>query len=275
RRAREERLPQLAGSLTFTTVLSLVPLLAVGFALFARLPALRGVGQAIQQHLLSGLLPADIARTVPRYLGQFTANTGGLTPVGALFLGVTALATAFTVENVLNRLWQVRQDRPLLRRLGLYVLMLAVAPVLLGASLWATAWLQAASGGLLKTLPPLAALVLNLGPVVLGSVGFAGLYHFVPNAVVRKREAIVGGLLAGIAFELGKRGFALYLQKVPTYRTVYGAFAPLLAFLLWVYFSWLVTLAAALVTANLGRGGRAPARRGGPAVRPRPAGPRR
>ena len=56
-------------------------------------------------------------------------------------------------------------------------------------------------------------------------------------------------------------GFAIYLQNVPTYRTVYGAFAPLLAFLLWVYFSWLVTLAAALVTANLSRAGKQPARR--------------
>ena len=83
----------------------------------------------------------------------------------------------------------------------------------------------------------------------------------VPNARVRRRDAIVGGLLAGIAFELGKRGFAFYLQNVPTYRTVYGAFAPLLAFLLWVYFSWLVTLAAALVTANLARAGKQPARR--------------
>ncbi|HZY17306.1 MAG TPA: YihY family inner membrane protein [Ramlibacter sp.] len=261
RRAREERLAQVAGSLTFTTVLSIVPLLAVSFALFARFPAIRGVGTALQEHLLKGLLPADIARTVLKHLGQFTANTGSLTPVGTLFLVATALATAFTVEKVLNRIWQVRKERTVLRRLGLYLLMLAVAPTLLGASLWATSYLQAASSGLLRTLPPAAAFVLNLGPLVLGVVGFAGLFHVVPNAKVRRREAIAGGLLAAVAFELGKRGFALYLLKVPTYRTVYGAFAPLLAFLLWVYFSWLVTLAAALVTAGLGRAGRAPARR--------------
>ena len=102
---------------------------------------------------------------------------------------------------------------------------------------------------------------LTLGPVLLAAAGFGALFYFVPNANVRRREAVAGGLLAGIAFELGKRGFALYLQNVPTYRTVYGAFAPLLAFLLWVYFSWLVTLAAALVTASLGRAGKQPARR--------------
>ena len=74
-----------------------------------------------------------------------------------------------------------------------------------------------------------------------------------PNTQVRKRDAIVGGLLASIAFELGKRGFAAYLLHVPTYKTVYGAFALVPVFLLWVYLSWLLTLAVALVTANMGR----------------------
>ena len=256
RRAREERLAQVAGSLTFTTLLSVVPLLAVSFALFTRFPGLRGVGEAIREHLLRGLLPADIARTVLKYLGQFAANTSGLTLVGSLLVLASALSMLFSVENVLNRIWQVRKNRTILARLGLYLLMLAVAPILLGASLWATSYLLAASGGLLGALHPSASFVLNLGPVVLGTAGFASLFYFVPNAKVRRREAIAGGLLASIAFELGKRAFAAYLLQVPTYKTVYGAFAPFLVFLLWVYFSWLVTLAAALITANL-----APAKR--------------
>jgi membrane protein len=92
--------------------------------------------------------------------------------------------------------------------------------------------------------------------VAVGAVGFATLFRCVPNAAVRRREALAGGLLASIAFEFGKHGFAFYLGHVPTYRTLYGAFAPLLAFLVWVYYSWLVTLAAALVSASLGGGGR-------------------
>jgi len=77
------------------------------------------------------------------------------------------------------------------------------------------------------------------------------LFYFVPNTKVRRRDAIVGGLIACIALELGKHGFAAYLLKVPTYKAVYGAFAVLPVFLLWVYFSWLVTLTAALIAANL------------------------
>ena len=133
------------------------------------------------------------------------------------------------------------------------MLTLAVGPPALGVSLWATSYVLGASMGLIGTLPPSARFVLNLGPVALTWVGLASLFYFVPNTRVRRRDAIVGGLIASIALELGKRGFAAYLLKVPTYKAVYGTFAVFPVFLLWVYFSWLVTLAAALITANLAR----------------------
>jgi membrane protein len=255
RRGREERLAQGAGGLTLATVLSLVPLLAVSFALFTRIPALRPAGEAIREHLLRGLLPADLATTVLKHLTRFAGNTTGLTLVGSLFLLVSALALLLNVENTLNRIWQAK-PRPVLRRLALYGVMLLTGPVIVGASLWATSSLLAASGSVIATRPGWLPQLVNLAPVVLDAAAFACLFRFVPHAPVRWRDAIVGGLLAGAAFESGKRGFAFYLASVPTYRTVYGAFAPVLAFLVWVYYSWLVTLAAALVSANLSRGGR-------------------
>jgi membrane protein len=261
RRGREQRLPQAAGGLAFTTVLSMVPLLAVSFALFARIPALRPTGEAIREHLLRGLLPADITRTVLKYLAQFTGNAGGLTLVGFAALLVSSLALLLSVENTFNRIWLVKKPRPVLRRLSLYVCILLTGPVVIGASLWATSYLLAASSALVGTAPDWLRHALTLGPVVLGAVGFACLFRFVPHTAVRWRDAIAGGLLAGIAFEFGKRGFAVYLANVPTYRTIYGAFAPLLAFLVWVYYSWFVTLAAALVSASLPRAGAQPQRR--------------
>jgi membrane protein len=161
----------------------------------------------------------------------------------------------------LNRIWQVKQPRPVLRRLALYVCMLLTGPVIVGASLWATSYLLAASSGLAVARGAWLSHALNWGPAILSAAGFTCLFRFVPHAAVRWRNAIAGGLLAGIAFELGKRGFAIYLANVPAYRTIYGAFAPLLAFLVWVYYSWFVTLAAALVAASLPRGGAQPARR--------------
>jgi membrane protein len=261
RRGPEERLTQAAGALTFATAVSVVPLLAVSFALFARIRALHPAGEAIREHLLRGLLPADIAKTVLKHLAQFTGNASGLTLLGFAVLLLSALALLLNVENTLNRIWQVKKPRPILRRLVLYVSMLLTGPVIIGSSLWATSYLLTASRELMGARPAWLPHVLNLGPIALGATGFACLFRFVPHTLVRWRDAIAGGLLAGIAFELGKRGFAIYLANVPTYRTIYGAFAPLLAFLVWVYYSWFVTLAAALVSASLPRTRAQPARR--------------
>jgi membrane protein len=252
RRARDSHLAQVAGSLTFTTVLSLVPLLAVSFALFARFPIFRPFEKAIEDHLLKSLLPGELSRSVLRHLAQFAGNANGLTLVGSVFLLLAALALLLTVENALNQIWQVRQQRPLARRIGLYLLMLAFGAPVLGASLWATSYLLSVSMGLIGSLPPSVSFVLNSGPAALGALALAAMFYFVPNTRVRRRDAVVGGLIGSMAFELGKRGFAIYVLKIPTYKAVYGPFAVFPVFLLWVYFSWLVTLAAALITASLG-----------------------
>jgi len=254
RRAREQRLAQVAGSLTFTTVLSIVPFLAVSFALFTHFPIFKRFEQAIEEVLLKSLLPAELSRTVLKYLSQFAENANGLTLLGSLFVLLTALALLLTIENVLNQIWDVKRGRPFLKRLGVYLLMLAIGPPVLGASLWATSYVLSASMGLIGTVPPSIKFVLTLGPVVITAMGLAALFYFVPNTRVRRRDAIAGGFLASIVFELGKRGFAAYMLKVPTYKAVYGTFAAFPVFLLWVYFSWLVTLTAALITANLARG---------------------
>jgi membrane protein len=253
RRAVQVRLPQVAASLTLTIALSIAPLVAVCFALFERFPLFRPLELAIEQHLLKHLLPAEISRVVLKHLHQFVANASGMTIVGALFVLAAAVMMLITVEGALNQMWSVKKPRPLLRRLGLYLLMLAVGPLLVGASLWATASLLGASMGLIRHMPPSLAFALDLGPVALCSVGLAMLFRLLPNAQVRWRHAIVGGVLGGIALELGKRGFAAYLIHGPTYQSLYGAVAVLPVFLLWVYFSCVVTLCAALVAAHLGR----------------------
>lgn len=253
-RARQERLPQTAGSLTFTTLLSLVPLLAVSVALFTRWPALFSRLQTtLDELLLKSLLPPEIARTVLGHLHRFAANAAGLPWLGSLLLVASALALLLTVENTLNQIWGVKRRRPWLRRLGLYLLMLGLGPPLLAASLWAMSTLLGASMGWLGPLPPSARFVLNLGPALLAWIGLAALFYFVPCTRVRKRDALAGGLVASAALELGKRGFAAWLLQLPSYQAVYGAFAVFPMFLLWVYFSWLVTLAAALLAANLKR----------------------
>jgi membrane protein len=255
RRAGHVRLPQAAASLTLTTALSIVPLLAVGFALFRRFPVLTPLEVAIEKHLLKSLLPTDLSSAVLKYLHRFAANASGLTLAGSLLVLGGAITMLLTVEGALNQMWDIKKARPLLRRLGLYLLMLTVGPALIGAGLWATATLLGSSMGLVRSVARPLALVLDLAPMALSSIALASLFHWLPHAQVRWRDAIAGGLLGGIALELGKRGFTAYLIHGSTYRSLYGAFATLPVFLLWLYFSWLVTLSAALMTARLGRTG--------------------
>jgi membrane protein len=250
-RARKERLPQLAGSLTFTTLLSIVPLLTVSFALVTRFPAFKRFEAAFDEYFLKGLLPADLSLTVVRYMTRFAANASGLTWVGSLFLLFTSIAMLLTVENAFNRIWQVRKNRLLHKRIVMHVLMLAVGPPVIALSLWATSYVLGMSIGLVGALPRSLWTVLDPGPLLLTTAALTGLFYFVPNTAVRLRDAVVGGLIAGVAIELGKRGFAAYLVKLPTYKAVYGTFAAVPLFLLWIYFSWLVTLVAAMIASSL------------------------
>jgi membrane protein len=232
------------------------PLLAVSFALFTHFPVFGRFETALERHLLKGMLPEGIAPTVLRALQQFASNAGSLTLVSSLVLVGAALALLLTVENALNQIWNVKRSRPLAKRVGVYLLMLALLPPALGISLWATSTLLGASMGLIETLPPSARFVLDLGPVALGWVALTCLFRYVPNTQVPSVNALVGGLIASVGIEICKRAFAAWLVKLPTYKALYGAFAAFPVFGLWIYVSWLVTLAAALIAANLGRSAR-------------------
>jgi membrane protein len=126
---------------------------------------------------------------------------------------------------------------------------LTLGPILMGLSITMTAYLVSTSLGYAKGVPFLGEVVLRTAPVLLTSVAIMLLYLWVPNRRVRLAHAVAGGLVAGILFELMKRGFGLYISQFPTYTTIYGAFAAVPIFLLWLYLSWLVVLMGAVVTA--------------------------
>lgn len=256
RRARQERLPQVAGSLAFTTLLSVVPLLTVSLALFTHFPVFARFEAALERYLLKSLLPEAIAQTVLRHLHQFAANAGQLTLLGTGVLLAAALVLMLTVENAFNQIWAVKRNRPFAKRVLVYLLVLAVGPAALGISLWATSAMLGASMGLVDALPPQARVLLDLGPAALACVALTLVFRILPNAKVPWWHAAVGGLIASAGFEFGKRAFAAWLLKIPAYKAVYGAFAVFPLFLMWIYLSWLVTLAAALVAASLGRAAR-------------------
>lgn len=254
RRLREEKLPQVAGSLTFTTTLALVPLLTIVLAILTTFPVFDQLRAALDTWFVQTLMPKAIANTISANLTGFASKAKGLSLLGAVLLLFTTTMMMGMIERAFNQIWGVRRPRPWSQRVLVYWALISLGPILLGLSLTATSQLFTATGGLVKSVPVFGALFSLFYTVV--SIGLSTglytlLYMAVPNRRVDWRDALWGGLAAAIAFEIAKRLFALFIRQFPTYAIIYGALAALPLFLVWMYLSWLITLVGAVFTAAL------------------------
>lgn len=241
----------LAGSLTFTTVLAIVPLLAVALALFTAFPQFHDFSDALQAFLTNSLMPPVISDNVMSYLNDFAKQASRLTAIGGSFLVLTVLLLILSVDKALNDIWRVTKPRGIGQRLLVYWALLTLGPLMTGASLWATALVARESFGVISQMPELLEFTLKVSPFFVSAAGFAALFIIVPNTKVTPRDAMLGGLLVAALLEIMKLGFAFYVSQVSTYTMIYGAFAALPVFLIWVYLSWLSVLFGAIVAANL------------------------
>jgi membrane protein len=248
-RFREDRLGITAGSLTFTTLIALVPLVTVMLAVFSVFPIFASFQGALEKYFLQSLVPDSIARPVLRALTQFAGKASQVGALGLVLLGATALAMMMTIDRTLNNLWRVRKPRPLAQRVLVYWAALTLAPLVLGVSLTMTSYALSASRGFVNTLPGGVSLLLNTLEFVLLASAMAGLFHYVPNTFVRWRHAWAGALFVAIAFEGAKRALAWYVEAVPMFTSVYGAFATLPILLLWIYLGWVIVLLGAVIAA--------------------------
>lgn len=250
-RFREDRLGLTASSLTFTSILALVPFFTVVLAVFSAFPMFSRVQEVLQNWLLQSLIPNSISLPVLDYLTQFSAKASQLGLVGFSALIVTALALMLTVDRTLNNIWRVPKLRPLGQRVLIYWAALTFVPLLLGSSLALTSYAISASRGLVETLPNGVQLLINTLQFVVLAGAMAALYHSVPNTRVRWRHAWAGGIFVSVGIELAKKGLAMYLAGVPTYSAVYGTFATLPILLVWIYIAWVIVLLGAVVAAYL------------------------
>jgi membrane protein len=248
RRFTEERCLQIASSLTFTALLALVPIITVTLTLISAFPVFRELMLNVQQFLVENMLPQS-AENIALYFERFAENAARLTAVGVAFLFVTAMIVLLTIDRALNQIWRVRRRRPAVQSVFIYWALLTVGPLLIGASLSLTSWLVSQSVGLVKDVPFAGKLVLRLVPILLTGIAFTLVYIAIPNRRVLIRDALSGGFLAALAFEGMKHGFAAYITHFPTHKVVYGAFASVPIFLLWIYLSWLVVLSGAVIAA--------------------------
>ncbi|MBI4989096.1 MAG: YihY family inner membrane protein [Rhodocyclales bacterium] len=251
-RFREERCAQAAASLAFTTLLALVPLLTVALVLISQFDFFSGLGTALRGFLLANLLPEKAGRVITTYALQFTQKTGRLTALGTGMLVLTALLLMLSIDRVFGQIWRVRAPRPLLKRIFLYLCGLILGPVVLGACVAAATYLMTASLGLVNEPKWMTNLFLKILPALLLAALCGLIYYAMPNRPVAPRHAVVGGMVAALGFSLIQRGFGYYVSAFPNYTLIYGAFATVPIFLVWLYLSWLVVLGGALTTAVLG-----------------------
>lgn len=251
RRLNEERLPQVAGSLTFTTTLALVPLLTIVLAIFTTFPVFNAFRASLEGYFVQTVMPKGIANTIINNLTQFASKATRLSAVGAVALLLTSTAMMAMIERAFNQIWRVKRPRPLAQRVLMYWALLTLGPLLFGLSLTVTSQLFMATNDLMRTVPVLGAVFYTLVSVALTTGAYTLLYMAVPNRFVDWRDAVWGGLVAAIAFEIAKRMFGVFIKQFPTYAIIYGALAALPLFLLWMYVSWLITLVGALLTAAL------------------------
>lgn len=249
--ASQRKLTQVASSLTFTTVLAIVPLLAVVLSLFTAFPLFAEFHSALEAFLSESLLPPAVSDTIMLYLNQFASQASGLTAIGGAFLVVTSIMLIMTIDQAFNVIWNVAHQRPMRQRLLVYWAIISLGPILVGASLWASSVLARESLGYIADLPNIMGLTLEVIPFLLSVLGFTALYMFVPNRRVLWRDALTGGTGAAVILAIMKAGFTWYISKFPTYMIIYGAFATLPIFLLWIYLSWLVILMGATVACLL------------------------
>ena len=250
RRFQEDHGLQTASSLTFTTLLSLVPIITVALSLMSAFPVFHGLSGVIEEFIFDNIVP-ESAEAIEKYTKQFVDNAAKLTAVGIAFLAVTSIMLLITIDDAFNDIWRVRRARPLLQRVLIYWALITVGPLLMGGSLSLSSLLMSASAGWTQGIPYADVTLIKFSAIALTSMALALLYFAMPNRPVRIKDALIGGVMAGVVFELTKQGFGFYITNFPTYKLVYGAFAAVPVFLMWLYISWLVVLLGAVMVAAL------------------------
>lgn len=250
-RNRGQNLKQVAASLAFTTTLALIPMLTVASILIGYLPSVVRIKDAFQVWLLDTYMPGGLNRQVFDYLDQFSAQAKGLTLIGLLGLVITTIMTLAVIEGAFNQIFRVSQSRPILKKIAIYSSATILGPILLGVGIYLSGLLFSAAEGWTDDLSFGLGFIATVVPVLLAMAVFSVAYKILPYALIQWRDAVGGAFFAALTFELMKFGFGLFLTHVAFYSTVYGAFAIFPLVLIWIYLTWWITLAGAVLVANL------------------------
>lgn len=249
RRLSGDKLTQVAASLTYTTVLAVVPLLAVVLSLFTAFPIFKELQGELNHFLTSNLMPEAMSQTIMTYLNGFAAKARNMTAIGSIILMLTSILLMKTIDEALNAIWRVNRQRPLTIRILIYWATLSIGPFILAVSIWASTVVARTQLGIGVDISIFQNIFATVFPTLLSFMGFTLLYYIVPNCTVYLRDAMIGAGITAILFETMKMGFTFYITQFPSYTVIYGTFAAIPLFLLWIYLSWLVILLGAVIAA--------------------------
>ena len=246
----EDRLNANAAALTFVSLFAFVPLLTVTLSIASALPAAGDIEAKLSDFLLQFLLPESSTQVV-QYLSTFIDQARSLTVFGVGILLVTAVLMLRNIEKALNDIWRNRANRRPLQSFLLYWAVLSLGPAAIGLGLGVRAYLFAATndwGGI--QLFGLGSILVGLLPFAISTIGLTALYAVVPNCQVPFRHALIGGVFAATTFTVARMVFTAVMAE-SSYALVYGAFAAVPLFLLWIYVTWIIVLAGAVLAHSL------------------------
>lgn len=242
---------QTAASLTYTTLLAIVPLMTIGFAIFTAFPAFSAMQNRLQALIFRNMVP-EIGDAILEYLGQFMVNAGQMTSFGVIGLAVSAILLMWTIEGSFAAIWRVQEPRSLVTRILSFWALLTFAPLLFGVSLSLSSslWQVLEVFHISEYTYPFKGIG-GLLPFAFQFIGCTFLYIVLPNRPVRWLDAACGGAVGALFLELSKAGFGWYLRAYPAYQTIYGALSTVPIFLFWIFIAWSTVLFGAVVTAAL------------------------
>lgn len=243
---KEDRLFEEAASLSYTSLLAIVPLLAVIFAIISVFPVFSEWSQSFYGFVFSNFVPAA-GEVILGYLQTFLDSIGGLTLPGTVMLFVTALLLMFRIEVAFNKIWRVTEARTLTNRVVMYWAVLTLCPIMIGAAVALGTQNLFAAFSLENGIP---AGLKGFGIFLLMWTSFTLIFVLVPNRKVRFLDATAGAFLAAVLFEIAKAAFVAYVTNA-NYTVIYGALATIPIFLFWLYIVWIVVLFGASLAASL------------------------
>ncbi|WP_430462940.1 YihY family inner membrane protein [Thalassolituus sp. LLYu03] len=247
RRFKNEERQRDAAAMTYTTLFALVPVITVTYAILSAIPSLQHWGGEVHNEMLAYLMPEG-SDTVSEYLVQFSQQARKLTWVGVLFLFITAFMLLRSIEMQFNKIWNVEKPRSGLQTFLRYWAVLSLGPLLFGATLAVSSLIASLSLWSNFASVPLPVRVV---PWLLSTGALTAIYILVPNCRVPWRHALVAGFFVATVFELGKFAFARLVGLFPSYQLIYGAFAAVPLFLLWLHLAWLLVLLGAELSFSL------------------------